>query len=79
MVYLASHLISNIQANRNVELSEDRFFEAGNANALAQKIKEFIDSPLSKEEKEKQISMITKKYDWEKIAVRTKRIYEEVL
>ena len=66
-------------ANRNVGLCEDRFFEAGNANALAQKIKEFIDKPLSEKERRRQIDMITENYDWEKIAFRTKRVYEEVL
>ncbi len=66
-------------ANRNVGLCEDRFFEAGNANALAQKIKEFIDKPLNEEERGRQKNIIAEKYDWEKIAFRTKRVYEEVL
>jgi len=77
--YGLSCIASDIPANRNIGLSEDRFFEAGNANALAQKIKNFIDKPLSEEERRMQISVIAEKYDWEKIAVRTKRAYEEVL
>ena len=78
MSYGLSCIASDIPANRNVELCEGRFFEAGNANALTQKIKEFIDKPLIEKERRRQIDMITENYDWEKIAFRTKRVYEEV-
>lgn len=78
MSYGLSCIASDIPANRNVELSEDRFFKAGDVKALAVKIKEFIDKPLSEEDRKKQIRMISERYDWEKIAERTLEVYGKV-
>jgi glycosyltransferase involved in cell wall biosynthesis len=77
--YGLSCIASDIPANRNVELSEERFFKAGDVKALAIKIKEFVNKPLTGEEKKRQIRMIAERYDWEKIAERTLEVYDKVL
>ena len=79
MSYGLSCIASDIPANRNVELSEERFFKAGDVKALAIKIKEFVDKPLTGEEKRRQIGMIAERYDWEKIARKTMEVYGKVL
>jgi glycosyltransferase involved in cell wall biosynthesis len=75
MSYGLSCIASDIPANRNVELSENRFFKAGDNKALALKIKEFIDKHLTEDEIRRQINMIAKKYNWEKIAEKTLDVY----
>lgn len=79
MSYGLSCIVSDISANRNVELPEDRYFKAGEVKALAQKIREFIDKPLSEEERSKQLNMVAEKYNWEKIADETLEVYKNVL
>ena len=78
MSYGLSCIASDIPANKNVELSNDRFFKAGDANALAEKIRELIDKPLSKEEKRKMIDIIAEKYNWTKIADETLKVYKQI-
>ncbi len=78
MSYGLSCIASDIPANRNIELSEDRFFKAGDVKALAIKVKEFIAKPLSEEDRKNQISMISERYDWEKIAEKTLEVYGKV-
>lgn len=75
MSYGLSCIASDIPANRNVELPEKRVFRPGDINELCAKIHEFVDKPLNKEERRKQVDMIAEKYDWEKIAERTMEVY----
>ena len=79
MSYGLSCIASDIPANRNVELSENRFFRPGDIKELNAKIHEFIDSLLNEEERRKQIDMIAERYDWEKIAEKTMDVYDKVL
>lgn len=76
MSYGLSCIASDIPANRNVEISKDRFFQAGNIPALAAKMKEYIDKPLNEAEKRKQITMISQRYNWGEIAERTLKVYK---
>ena len=78
MSYGLSCIASDIPPNREVGLSEERFFKPGDVKALAGKIKEFMDKPLTDEEKRRQIDMVAKKYNWEKIAAQTLQVYREV-
>jgi glycosyltransferase involved in cell wall biosynthesis len=75
MSYGLSCIASDIPANRNVELSENRFFKAGDNKALALKIKEFIDKHSTEDEIRRQINIIAEKYNWEKIAEKTLDVY----
>lgn len=79
MSYGLSCIASDIPANKNVGLLEDRFFKAGDVKALAIKIKEFVDKSLIAEEKRRQINMVAERYDWERIAEKTMEVYIKVL
>ena len=79
MSYGLSCIVSDIPANRNVKLPDERFFKPGDIKGLAEKISVFIDKPLSEEEKKRQVDMISEKYDWAKIAVSTLEVYKKVL
>ena len=73
--YGLSCLASDIKGNRNLPLTEARFFRAGDTSELAVKIKRYINRPLSETEKQKQIDLIAERYDWERIARETKKVY----
>lgn len=77
--YGLSCIASDIPANKSVELSTDRFFSVGDIKVLAEKIKEFIDKPLCDEEKNRQIHMITERYNWGEIAHKTVDVYKSAL
>ena len=80
MSYGLSCIASDIPANKDVELlAEDRFFRAGDINGLAKKINEFVVKPLSEEEKKIQLNGIDEKYNWDKIAKKTTKVYESIL
>ena len=79
MGYQLSYIASDIQGNRSVGLDEDRFFEPGNAAALAKKIVEYANRALTQEERQRQIDIIVEKYDWGKIALRTLQVYRMVI
>lgn len=78
MSYGLSCVASSIPANRNVELREERFFNVGDVDLLTLKIREFIDDPWDENEKMKQLDVIADKYNWEKIAEKTLKIYKRV-
>lgn len=78
MSYGLSCIASDISANRNVELSEERFFTAGDAKLLALKIGEFVHKTWGEDDRKRQISMVAEKYDWEKIADETLKIYKRI-
>lgn len=77
--YGLSCIVSDIPANKNMELSLQRFFRPGDIKSIAQKMEEFIKSPLSEEEGHKQREMITEKFSWEKIALKTMEVYNSTL
>ena len=60
-------------------MSEDRFFKPGDVMGLAEKIREFIDRPLSEEERRRQIRMMAEQYDWGRLAEETVEVYREVV
>ncbi|MCX7927608.1 MAG: glycosyltransferase family 4 protein [Candidatus Omnitrophica bacterium] len=76
--YGLSCLVSDIPANREVGLAQERYFPVGDKDALAQKIKEFIAQPMSQQQQFVQRSEIAQKYDWDKIAVQTLEVYKSV-
>ncbi len=77
MSYGLSCIASDIPANRNVELPEDRFFKAGDVSTLAGKISAFSKTPLSEKEKSAQITLMKERYDWCEIAKKTLLVYKE--
>ena len=75
MSYGLSCLASDIPANREVSLAEERFFKPGDIETIAEKLEEFINKPLSRQDREKQVLEIAEKYNWDKIADETLKVY----
>jgi glycosyltransferase involved in cell wall biosynthesis len=78
MSYGLSCIASDIPANKCVGLNEERYFKACDVTALAEKIREFIGRPWGESEKMTQIELIIKKYNWEKIAEETLKVYSRL-
>lgn len=79
MSYGLSCIASNIPANRNVPLSDDRFFVPGTVQMLAEKMSMFLQITFSNAELTAQVSMIAARYNWDAIAVQTMAVYEKAL
>ena len=79
MSYGLSCIASDISANRNVNLEENRFFKTGDIKAISKKIEEYIHKPWKEEEKQKQINMISSKYNWRNIAEETFKVYMKII
>ena len=79
MSYGASCIASDIQGNRNIPLSEDRYFPPGDPAALAEKVLQMIKKPLSEEEKKEQKLMISKNFNWQTAGKKTLEIYKKVI
>ena len=78
MSYGLSCIASNIPGNKNVELDGDRYFEPGDVKGLAEKIRKFVNQPLSYEERNKQVQLIKQRYNWNQIAQNTLEVYRNV-
>lgn len=72
-------IVSDISANRELLLSEFRYFKPGNIDELSFKLVEGIKKGLSGDEKEKYLKLLKTQFDWDTIAERIKGIYEKVL
>ena len=79
MSYGLSCIASNISANKNVELSDDRFFEVGDIESLSSKMIEYINKSWNDEDRERQVTLIAEKYNWEKLAAETFKLYEKLI
>ena len=61
-------------------MESDRYFPAGNEEALAKKLDEQIrKGALSKEERAKQIEMVLQRYNWDNIAEQVLQVYKSTL
>jgi len=69
---------SDIVSNREVGVEEDHYFKPGDINGIAKMIKEFSYRPIVVDQKQKQIREILERYDWQKVAVNTVKIYSSV-
>lgn len=79
MSYGLSCIVSDIPANRNVNLADDRHFIPGDINDLAEKLNEFTTKEFTENDRNMQIEKIKKDYNWETIAKETVRVYQGVL
>ncbi len=73
--YGSSCLVSDIPANREIDLEEERYFKPGNVVQMARKLKRFIGRPVTEEERVKRIQTITDKYNWTEISQKTLDVY----
>ena len=78
MSYGLSCIASDIPANRNIDMVENRFFSAGDISMLSDSMLNFINEPWGKENREKQVNMIAEKYNWETIARETIKVYKRI-
>jgi len=79
MSYGLSCIVSDIPANKEVPLAQERYFRPGDIKAIAFKIEQFINKPLSEEEKSRQLDLITQGYDWGRIAAETLAVYKQAI
>lgn len=77
MSYGLSCIASNIPANKNIELSEERFFKVGDIKSLKDKLEMFIKSPMTENERNQEIGLISEKYNWRRIAQMTLDVYKD--
>ena len=79
MSYGLSCVASDIPANKNIELGEDRYFISGDKLSLEKKLSELIGRPWGEAERRRQIQSVAEKYNWRKIAERTLTVYKDVI
>ncbi len=79
MGYGRSVLVSDIPANLEVGLRKDRYFTCGDVEDLKEKMERLLEVGISDGEKNDFISRIKEKYNWEKIAAQTIKVYEQAL
>jgi glycosyltransferase involved in cell wall biosynthesis len=79
MSYGLSCIVSDIPANREVALSEERYFKAGDIEGLSAKIKQFAAKPMTEEQKFRQMELLKQKYNWDRVAEKTLKVYQEML
>lgn len=72
MSYDCNILASNINANREVKLPEDFYFEVGNEDELSKKLSDRLQSP-------KRIKYNMTRYNWNNIAEETYKFYKSTL
>jgi glycosyltransferase involved in cell wall biosynthesis len=79
MSYGLSCIVSDIPANRNVNLPDNRHFIPGDITGLAEKLNKFTANKFSENDRDMQIEKIKKDYNWETIAKETVMVYQKVL
>jgi glycosyltransferase involved in cell wall biosynthesis len=79
MSFGLSVLASDIPANKVVKLPKDKYFKTGNVLDLKNRLKTLLASTISENEKKNFKSQIEEKYNWEKIAKQTIKVYEKAL
>lgn len=79
MSYGLSVLVSDIPANLEVGLSQDRYFKCGDVYDLQQKMKILVEKQLTEVEKQKIQRQIEIDYNWNIIADQTIEVYKKVM
>ena len=79
MSYGLSVLVSDIPANLEVDLPKERFFKCGNADDLETKMEKLLGIDIFENEKTKNKLQIVQKYNWQKIAKQTVKVYEKTM
>lgn len=79
MSYGLPVLVSDIPANKEVGLATDRYFRCGDVNDLKDKMATLLQRNLSNDEKEAMRRQVTEKYNWDKIAEQTIKVYEKAV
>ncbi|MDY6973689.1 MAG: glycosyltransferase family 4 protein [Thermodesulfobacteriota bacterium] len=77
--YGLSVLVSDIPANKEVELPAERYFRCGDVGDLKEKMEILLKKGFSEEEQENISNQIEEKYNWIRIAEQTIGVYEKAL
>lgn len=79
MSYELPVLVSDIPANKEVNLEQHRYFPCGNIAALKSQMKVLLNMGLPDEEKTHYHQMLTGMYNWQNIATQTVAVYKKAL
>ena len=79
MSYDLPVLVSDIPANKEVNLRRERFFKCGDIAELREKLQLLFEKGLPEEEMKEYRLQIAEKYNWQKIAEQTVVVYEKAL
>ena len=79
MSYGLAVLVSDIPANLEVDLPIERFFKCGDVNDLKIKMEKILKTNISEKEKRNYVLQIAEKYNWQKIAEQTVKVYTKVI
>jgi glycosyltransferase involved in cell wall biosynthesis len=79
MSYELPVLVSDIPANKEVNLELYRYFKCGDQESLARQMKKLIDMGLPEQEKGRYRHMLNTMYNWQKIAEQTIAVYEKAM
>ncbi|MBN2062144.1 MAG: glycosyltransferase [Deltaproteobacteria bacterium] len=71
--------VSDIPANKEVALPDERYFTCGDVDDLRLKMELFIEKGLSDTKKQDMRRLIAEKYDWEKIVEQTIAVYNKTV
>ncbi|MEW6518552.1 MAG: glycosyltransferase family 4 protein [Thermodesulfobacteriota bacterium] len=77
--YGLSVLVSDIPANREVDLPPERFFRCGDINDLRDKMKTILLEPITEAEQRQNYALLARKYDWHRIAEQTIAVYAKAM
>ena len=72
-------LVSDIPANKEVDLPSERYFRCEDIDDLKEKMEALLEVKLSEREKEEIRSQIKEKYNWDRIAEQTIEVYRKAL
>lgn len=72
-------LVSDIPANKEVGLPADRYFRCGDVDDLKEKMATLLRRELANDEKQAMRRQIAEKYNWDKIAEQTIKVYEKAV
>ncbi len=79
MSYELPVLVSDIPANKEVDLQSDRFFSCGHVEELTEKLRILLEKGLSDAEKADLRLQLVEKYNWSVIAEQTVDVYVKAL
>ena len=72
-------MVSDIPANKEVALPEERYFRCGNVDDLKEKMEALLKKDLTEIERQEIHKQIEEKYNWDKIAAQTIEVYRKAL
>jgi glycosyltransferase involved in cell wall biosynthesis len=79
MSYGLPVLVSDIPANKEIGLPQERYFKCGDVNELKEKMNALIELDLTLDERKNIREQIEAKYNWEYIADQTIAVYRKAL